>query len=218
MVKHRVLAGIVLAVLAQAAARPLAAQTYDWQYKWYWGVKGGMLTYSLPTTGQAVTPQLGGEWVVTAKRTALYVGFSQSPTAQQDTFRLASVSGGPYQIAFDGMRRIQIGVMVFPTNGNLQPYVGGGFVIETLTNARYTGAAAISSTVSTAINNASSGGFALVIAGIQLRMGRKLAIYAHYQGCPQGHDFLLAGSSNSLEAGIRYAFLPAREDDVDNGR
>lgn len=218
MVRHRSLAALALTVLALAAARPLAAQTYDWQYRWYWGVKGGMLGYTLPTTGQTFDPQVGGEWVVTARRSALYLGYSQSPTQQTDTFRLSKATGGPYQITFDGMRRIQIGVVVFPTNGTIQPYVGAGFVIETLTNSRYTGAGTISSAVSSAITDASSGGFALVIAGVQMRMGRRLALYAHYQGSPQGRDFLLQGSSHSLEGGIRYAFLPAREDDVTTRR
>lgn len=215
MVRHGFLAGATLAVLAHAA--PLAAQTYDWQHRWYWGVKGGMIAYSLPTAGQTFTAQIGGEWLITGQRTALYLGFSQSPVAQRDTFRLTKVTGGPYQVDFDGMRRLQIGVLVFPTNGALQPYAGGGFVIETLTSARYTGSGGTTA-LSNAISDASSGGFAFVMVGAQLRMGRKMEIYAQYQGSPQGRDFLLAGSAHSLEAGIRYAFLPSREDDISTRR
>ena len=215
MDRHRFVLGAALA--ACAFATPLAAQTQDWQYRWFWGAKGGGLAYSLPTNGQVVRGQFGGEWVITARRTALYVGYSQSLTSEVDTFRLQGVTGGPFTISFDGMRRIQIGVIVFPTNASLQPYVGGGFVIETLTGALLA-AGTTSTTIDNAIQNASSGGFALVIAGLQLRMGRKMALYAHYQGSPQGRDFLLAGQSHSFEAGLRYAFLGAREDDVTSRR
>ena len=215
MVRHRFVLGVALA--AAAFATPLAAQTQDWQYRWFWGAKGGAVMYSLPTSGQVARPQFGGEWVVTARRTALYVGFSQSLTAEQDVFPLTGVTGGPFTIAFDGMRRIQLGVIVFPTNGAMQPYFGGGFVIETLTSARNT-AATTTTAIDNAIQNAASGGFALVVAGIQLRMGRKAALYAHYQGSPQGRDFLLAGTSHSFEAGLRFALLNSREDDITTRR
>ncbi len=204
------LAGAMVAMLAGAA--PLTAQTYDWQNQWYWGVKGGIVAYQLPS-GNVTPTQIGGEWLVTARRTGLYVGYSQSSTAYSDNFTVPKLSGGPYNIGFNGMRRIQIGVVVLPTNGMIQPYVGGGFVIETLTGAQYIGITP-NTQQSNALQDAAAGGFALVMAGVQLRVGRRLAAYAHYQGSPQGRDFLLAGSSNSIEAGLRYAFLPSREDDV----
>ena len=215
MVRHWTLTGATLAALCGAA--PLAAQTYDWQYRWYWGAKAGALSYNLPTSGQVFNAQFGGEWLITARRSALYIGFAQAPALERDTFRLSSQTGGPYDVAFDGMRRVQIAVVVFPTNGTIQPYLGGGFVIETLFNSR-SASGSPSNAELQAISDASSGGFAMVLAGIQLRMGRKMALYAQYQGSPQGADFLLSGSSHSFEAGLRYAFMPAREDDVTTRR
>lgn len=217
MARPRLLTVAMLAALCSAA--PLAAQTYDWQYRWYWGVKGGMLGYSMPSFGQVFSPQVGGEWLITAKRSALYVGVSQSLTAETDPAFTLTGQTGTYSVDFDNMRRIQIGVVVLPTNGSIQPYIGGGFVIETLTNARLSGGSAPGSqTEQRALSDASSGGFALVIAGIQLRMGRRMALYGHFQTSPQGRDFLLAGGSNSIEFGLRYAFLPSREDDVTSRR
>ena len=145
------------------------------------------------------------------------VGVHAVTALERDTFRLSSQTGGPYDVAFDGMRRVQIAVVVFPTNGTIQPYLGGGFVIETLFNSR-SASGSPSNAELQAISDASSGGFAMVLAGIQLRMGRKMALYAQYQGSPQGADFLLSGSSHSFEAGLRYAFMPAREDDVTTRR
>ena len=47
MTRHRPLA--IAALLALASAAPLAAQVLDWQNQWYWGAKGGLLSYSLPS-------------------------------------------------------------------------------------------------------------------------------------------------------------------------
>lgn len=229
MTRHRLALGTVLATLAFAP--PLAAQNQDWQYRWWWGAKGGALGYTLPASGVLFVGQFGGEWMITAKRTALYIGFSQSPTGQIDTFRLTGMTQINSQVSFAGMRRIQLAVVVLPTNGAFQPYLGGGFVIETLTGPRALGTynpaspstpTAFSQTNQTtadrAIQNAASGGFALVMLGAQLRLGRKLALYGQFQGSPQGRDFLLSGSSQSFEGGLRYALLGAREDDVTTRR
>lgn len=212
---HRLLA---LTALGLAAAAPVRAQTTDWQYKWFWGAKGGMLTYSLPSSGTVVSPQVGGEWLITARRTALYLGVSQTVgVTETDTFALSNISGAP-TVSFGGMRRIQIGVLVFPTNGALQPYAGGGFVIETLPSMAVSG---LTGTALTAAENAaaaaSSGGFFFTMAGAQLRV-RKLAIFGQVQFSPQGRAFLLSGASTSFEFGVRYALTGAREDDVTTRR
>lgn len=217
MARHRFALGAALVALA--AATPLSAQIQDWQHKWFWGVKGGMLGYQLPTSGRVFAPQYGGEWLITGKRSALYAGYSQSATQERDYYTFTGIAT-PIPVIFDAMRRIQVGVVVLPTNAALQPYVGAGFVIETLTSLRAdsTLSAANQTTVDRSLSDQGSGGFALVIAGLQLRMGRKMALYGHYQGSPQGRDFLLAGSSHSFEFGLRYAFLGAREDDVTSRR
>jgi opacity protein-like surface antigen len=215
MTRHRFALGA--AFIALAAATPLSAQIQDWQHKWFWGFKGGMLGYTLPTTGRVFVPQFGAEWLITGKRTALYVGYSQSATQERADFTFTGIAT-PVPVIFDAMRRIQLGVLVLPTNSAFQPYAGAGFVIETLTNAHTDATPVLSpgnqTTADRALADQSAGGFALIMAGLQLRMGRKLAFYGHYQGSPQGRAFLLAGSSHSFEFGLRYAFLGAREDDV----
>ncbi|MBI1722953.1 MAG: hypothetical protein HYR48_03470 [Gemmatimonadetes bacterium] len=217
MARQRFVLGAAL--LALAAATPLAAQTHDWQYKWFWGAKGGALGYTLPRSGQVFGPQVGAEWVITARRTALYAGYSQSTIQERDYYPFTGISTD-IPVIFESMRRIQIAVIVFPTSGAFQPYVGGGFVIETLTNTRAdsTLSSGNQTTVDRALQDQSAGGFALVMGGLQLRMGAKLALYGQYQGSPQGRDFLLPGSSHSLEFGLRYAFLAAREDDITSRR
>ncbi len=204
MARRGVLVGALAAV---AITTPLAAQSQPWEYRWYWGAKVGMLGYSTPTGGQVFTGQAGGEWLMTAKRTGLYVGYSQSFTAETDTF---TVNANNRTITFDGFRRIQIGLVALIGTGNLQPYVGGGFSLNTLTNVQVQ---AGNTSDEQAAANAASIGILMMMGGVQYRMGPKLALYAHWQGHPGSQDFLLTGSINSFEGGVRYAFLPSRAED-----
>jgi hypothetical protein len=204
MNRHRSLA--IAALLALASAAPLTAQVLDWQNQWYWGAKGGLLSYSLPS-GRSNQVQVGGEWLITARRTALYVAYSSTLKKDGDTF--TSSTGATIPAVFDGFQRIQLAVLVFPWNGNVQPYAGGGLVIESLSNA-VVNSATPTAVQSQFISDHSSGGFAMAMAGLQIRVAR-LAVFGQLQFSPQGRDFLLPNSSISFEAGVRYAFLGSRE-------
>jgi hypothetical protein len=208
MVPGRVL--LLGALAAATFAAPLAAQSEPWQYRWYWGAKGGALGYSMPTLGQVFSGQVGGDWLITARRTGLYIGYSQTFQAEADTFTINNQPNT--QVTFDAFRRIQIGIVAFVGSGNMQPYVGGGFALHTLTNiAPPTGSSAA---VQNAVANAGSVGIAMFMGGIQYHMGRRTALYAHWQGAPGSRDFLLGGSINSFEGGIRYALSSAKSDDA----
>jgi len=219
MARHRTL--LCTAVLTALLAAPLAAQggarrIQDWQYRWYWGLKGGMATYTLPTVGGVVTPQLGGDWLITERRAALYLGYSQTFQAERDTFTINGL-GGAQDIAFDGMRRIQIMVVAMIGNGSLQPYAGGGFSIHQLSNATFaTGGA--STVQQQAIDDAATGAFLTGLLGVQYRMGSKLALFASWQFTPQGKDFMLQGGNNNFEGGVRYALMASREDPTTRNR
>jgi len=218
MVRHRSLA--IAALLALAAAAPAKAQLQEWQNQWYWGAKGGLIRYSLPTLGTVNHPQAGGEWLITARRAALYVGYSTSFTQDVDSVTIPTLSGTNALMKFDAMQRIQIALLVFPWGGHIQPYVGGGFEIESLSNpvaSCVSLSAAQCTTAQNYLNQHTSGGFALIMAGAQIRYGR-LALFGQVQLSPQGKDFILPNSSQSIEVGLRYAFLGSREEDVTSHR
>lgn len=219
MVRNRSLA--IAGFLALATAAPAAAQIQSWQYQWYWGGKGGLQVYSLPTGGRVNHPEAGGEWVITARRAALYVGYSTTFRQDGDNFSFSTVQGTVVPVVWDAMQRIQFALVVFPTNGPLQPYAGGGFVIETLSNADVNPTNSLTQPQFLAsqrfIQAHGSGAFLLVMGGVQLRLG-KAAVFAQAQYSPQGRDFMLPSSASSLEFGLRYAFLGSREDDVTTHR
>lgn len=207
---HRYLIGATM--LALGAAKPLSAQAIqDWQYRWYWGARAGVLSYSLPSFGRQFTGVAGAEWLITARRVALHIGYDQSFAGATDSFAISGLSGRE-EVTFDGIRQIQIDVVALIGDKALQPVVGGGFVIQTLTNAHSTQANA-STTVQDAIATAASGGFLHLMAGAQYRISRKAAVFGNFGYTTQGRDFLLAGSAMSFQGGIRYAFLAAKEND-----
>lgn len=210
MRRHRFLLGAALLTLA--AAKPLSAQAVqDWQYRWFWGVRGGVMSYELPSFGRQFTGVGGAEWLITARRVALHIGYDQSFSGATDSFALQGFTT-PEEVSFDGIRQIQIDVVAIIGDKAFQPIVGGGFVIETLTNARSTNTTA-STPIQDAVANASSGGFLHLMAGAQYRMGRKLAIFGNFGYSTQGRDFLLAGSAMTFQGGVRYALLGAKEND-----
>ncbi len=214
MARHRFLLGTAL--LLTIGARPLSAQRIlDWQNRWYWGAKGGTLMYSLPSLGNVVVPQVGAEWLITARRVAFYIGYSSTFQAEQDTFAIKGLSGTNNGVAFDAFRRIQIGALAMIGDKPWQPYIGIGFVIHSLSNARSAPPSAQppSQTASDAIRAAASGGFLQMMGGVQLRFAKKGALFGQFQYSAQGQDFLLAGGASSFEVGLRWAFLPSKEND-----
>ena len=214
MARYRML--LSTAVLTAVLAAPLAAQRtrmQDWQNRWYWGIKGGMTTYQLPSSGTVAAPAVGADWLITQRRTALYASYSRSLQAEQDTFAVTGLSGTNNEVAFDGVQKITIGLVAIIGDSRLQPYLGGGFALHILANAHST-TPNPAAAVSTAISDAASGAFLFFVGGLQYRMGTKGAVFASWQYSPLGRTYMLQGGSSSFEAGFRYAFLNARDEGI----
>lgn len=219
---HKLLTG--LALCSGALASPLAAQADAWQHKWFWGVQGGIIMYQTPTSTDWETAlTVGGHWLITGGRSALYFAFDQvlfdepnrgvGTTAVLDNSSLTGVRN----IEFTRGRRIQAHVYVVPLDNWIQPYIGGGFSIHQVTNAFPIAADLATMTQSQlegvlrTIDINSTKAFPVVTGGLQLRFSR-LAAFGHYQYMPQGRNFLLTGVQHVFGAGIRYALTSSREE------
>src|SRR5689334_14098425 len=99
MTRLRMLLGAALVVGVTA---PLHAQQriQDWQYRWFWGVRGGMISYTLPTGGRQFTGMGGAEWFITARRVALHIGYDQSFSGAVDTFAVNGLAGTNNGVSF----------------------------------------------------------------------------------------------------------------------
>jgi opacity protein-like surface antigen len=210
--------------VALVPARPAGAQVVnDHSNRWYWGAQAGGFLYQTNGQGYAFDPLFGAHWLITAKRTALYLGGEQ---AFFITDAIASVGDpnsatGLRDATFSQVRRLFVGVLAFPLQRRIEPYLGGGFAIVTVQNAVVdcsnttpNSQCASANDVIAAqsfVDDASSTATAWFTGGIQINVG-KLAVYGQYMLTSASQNFLLAGSTHSIQGGVRYALGRSKED------
>jgi hypothetical protein len=167
-------------------------------------------------TGTQTGISLGGHWLITGTRSALYVGFDQMIFGDNTTSAVfdASSANQIRSVTFSSGRRIQAVAYVIPNDKILQVYIGGGFGINQITDAQPVGtfntpgeADAVFATIEAAGTKA----FPIFSGGAQYRMG-KMALFGQYQFMPEGRDFLMTGVQHVFTAGIRYILTGAREE------
>ena len=117
------------------------------------------------------------------------------------------------------MSRIQIAALVFPLDGRIQPYLGGGFVLEELRNDQLWGTVSHNDSVIVArdLPGKSSGAFTLLIGGVQYRWARPPSS-ARPSSARRDARSCCRAAPLSLEFGVRYALTGSREDDVTTHR
>lgn len=227
----RLSVGLVLA--SSLVATPLAAQADAWQNKWYWGVQGGIIAFKTPPSiAQLTTPgpetwstalTVGGHWLITAGRSALYFAYDEllfdQPDGNADTSAVfdPAATFGIRDVAFTKGRRIQAHIYVVPLDNWIQPFIGGGFSIHQVTDATPLGADLVNLSTSQflgllqTIDETATRSFPVFTGGLQLRFSR-LAAFGHYQFMPTGRNFLLPTSQHVFAGGVRYALTGAREE------
>jgi opacity protein-like surface antigen len=206
-------------------ARPAGAQVInDHSNRWYWGAQAGGFLYQTNAQGYAFDPVFGAHWLITAKRTALYLGGEQAFLL---TDALATVGDpnsatGLRDATFSQVRRLFVGVLAFPLQRRIEPYLGGGFAIATVQNAVVdcsnsgnpnSQCASLNDqfAAQSAVDDAASTATAWFMGGFQINVG-KLAAYGQYMLTSASQNFLLSGSTHSIQGGIRYALGRSKED------
>lgn len=208
----RRLSGIlVAAVLLSVTAGPALAQADAWQRKWYWGAQSGVFFYSTPTNSTDAAVGIGAHWLITGRRSGLYVALDQFFYPGGSTSQVAdgTAPGGFRAVSFESGRRLQANLLAIPSDGTFQFYIGGGIAINQITDATAQGTTnqAIQETVEERATRA----FAIGTAGFQLRMGG-WAIYGQYQYSPSSKNFLITSEQHALTGGIRVILGSSHED------
>jgi len=187
-----------------------------WPHQWFWGAQGGLFVFKTDFDGVSAEPIFGGHWLVTGKRTALYIGAEQAFFLSDRHATIVEPSGTiePGNVAFNNVRRYMIGILAFPVQKAVQPFGGGGFAImevqnptTTCTNCTITDA----QVVQNAAFDASTKAFFWWMAGIDIRQGR-LSLFGHYMLTSSAGNFLISGVTHTFQGGLRYSFGTARED------
>ena len=218
------LALYALLVAPLIAVRPASAQVVnDHSNRWYWGAQAGGFLFQTNGQGYAFDPVFGAHWLITAKRTALYIGGEQAfllADALSSVGDQNSVTG-IRDATFSQVRRLFVGLLAFPLQRRIEPYAGGGFAIVTVQNAvvdcsnttpnSQCATANDQIAAQSLVDDASSTAVAWFMGGVQLNVG-KFVVFGQYMLTSAASNFLLTGSTHSVQGGVRYAFGGAKED------
>jgi hypothetical protein len=186
-----------------------------WQRQWFWGAQAGVLGFNTDVDGFSAEPTFGGHWLITANKTAMYVGYEQSFFLSDRHATITHPDGAiePGNVAFNELRRIMLGVLAFPVQKAVQPFGGVGFAIMEILNpvATCTGCTiSDAAVVQNAADNAATKAFFWWMGGVDVRQGR-LALYGHYILTSAARGFLIDGVTHTVQGGIRYSFGSSRE-------
>ena len=204
-----------------APAAPRGGPTYetrtsDWAHKWYWGAQGGLFVFRTNFDSYSFEPTFGGHWLITGKKTALYVAFEQSffLSARHATIVEPNQNVELGNISFNNARRIMVGVLAFPAQLRVEPYGGGGFMIVELLNPTVEKCTGCSLSelgqLQDEADNAASKAFFWWMGGVDIKQGR-LALYGHYILTSSAANFLIQGTTHTFQGGIRYSLGGAKE-------
>src|SRR4029077_2204764 len=214
-----------LAVTLLGSPRALSAQQTagSHSFQWYWGGGGGLFAYQTNLQPLHFDPIIGGHWLITGKRTALYLGYEQAffTTAAVAQIQDPNSGTGVRNTSFSNVRRLSIGVMAIPIDGHIQPMIGGGFAMVQIlhptidcsgTYATTTCSSfSDSSLAAQAASDQSSKAFAWAAVGLQINFGR-LGVFGTATVTSAAQQFMLNGQTYSVVGGIRYSLGSSKED------
>jgi Outer membrane protein beta-barrel domain len=200
---------------------PQQGRGFNTNFQWYWGAQGGFLLSKTNTQPYAYDPIVGGHWLITSKRTALYVAYEQAfflsdanavifdPSSQS-----SSVGPGFRDVTFKDVRRLMFGVLAYPTQKVIEPFGGGGFALMQVMNptADCSGCSLGEAVeASDRAHDASSRAFFWVMGGLQINYSSKLNVFAHYLLTSSANNFLLESNTHTLQGGVRISLGSSKE-------
>jgi opacity protein-like surface antigen len=200
---------------------PQQGRGFNKQYQWYWGAQGGAFVYKTNVQPLYYDPVVGGHWLVTAKRTALYLAYEQAiflTDANAVMFdpgsSTSSVGPGFRDVTFHDMRRLMFGILAFPAQKVIEPFAGGGFALMQVLNPV---ADCQGCTLSEFVeaddraHDAASRAFFWVMGGLQINYSTKLNVFAHYILTSSAAGFLIESNTHTIQGGIRYSLGSSKE-------
>lgn len=200
-----------LAVVAIVPATGLTQPNVNFKDSWFWGVKGGVISFSTATVENRVEPVVGGEWLLTRTQGALYVAFDQSlfnsSSALEDTL------GQSHTVTIRDLRRLTVAPMAFPLFfdagfATIRPYAGAGFALNFIRSATLAGApptdTVLAKDVKKRLEEERDRAAPLLILGLQVQMSR-LAFFGQATAMPAEAKFFLNGRPTLFaEVGVRF--------------
>ena len=210
-------AGLACAALlpALAAAQAAPQKLRSFTDSWYWGAKGGVSMFGA-VAENINAPTVGGEWMITRSRVAMYVSVEQAFFDTQGAVYDPSSAGSARIVDIKDSRRYNVQLFAFPKQyGSFRPYAGLGFALISIRDAQPEGtfvSPASQDTVLSTVNDASSRTTPVFTLGSQYDFNRS-ALFVQASAMPTKNRFLINGKPTTymIEAGLRYNLPDAIE-------
>jgi hypothetical protein len=201
---------------------PQQGRGFNTNFQWYWGAQGGFFLSKTNTQPYVYDPIVGGHWLITSRRTALYVAYEQAiflTDAQAVIFdpgsSSSSVGPGFRDVSFKDMRRLMFGVLAYPTQKIIEPFGGGGFALMQVLNpvVDCSSCSTLGEAVeaSDRVHDQSSRAFFWLMGGLQINYSSKLNVFAHYLLTSGASNFLLESNTHTIQGGIRLSLGTSKE-------
>ncbi len=201
---------------------PQQGRGFNTNFNWYWGAQGGFFVSKTNTQPYVYDPIAGGHWLITSRRTALYVAYEQAFFLSDANAVIfdpnssgCSVGAAPCRdVSFNGVRRLMFGVLAYPTQKVIEPFGGGGFALMQILNPVVDCPGCDLSQFAQAddrANEASSKAFFWLAGGLQINYSSKLNVFAQYLMTSSASNFLLLSNTHSLQGGVRVSLGTSKE-------
>jgi hypothetical protein len=210
-------AGLACAALLPAvvAAQTVPQRARSFTDSWYWGAKGGVSMFGAATEDISA-PTVGGEWMITRTRIAMYVSVEQSFFETQGGVYDPTSAGSVRVVDVQDSRRYNLQLFAFPKRfGSFRPYAGLGFSLLAIREAQPQGtfsSPGSQDSVYAEVDNMSSRTSPAFTLGAQYDFSRA-ALFAQATTMATRNRYLINGWANTyiLEAGLRYNLVDAIE-------
>lgn len=210
----RALATLGLAALAGATS--LSAQNAGvGAYRFYVGASGGAMSFATEAQTRGTIPMFGGNALITAKRAALLVAADFGLGSGETASMIDPTDLSTRNVTFDNINRIYFMLMAYPLKSHIQPFLGIGWGIQTLSNLQVQGSFLDPDVEEANRQQAEalgSTGYMQFVAGVEIRVGI-LNVFGSMSAATAANDAdLIQGSVYTAQAGARISLGKSRDD------
>jgi hypothetical protein len=212
----RALATLGLAVLAGASS--LSAQNAGvGSNRFYVGASGGGMSFGTEAQTRGTIPMVGANALITANRAALLLAYDLGLGSGETASMLDPTDLTTRSVTFDNINRFYFMLMAYPLQSHVQPFIGIGWGIQTLSSIQVQGTFAdpeIEAANQSQAEDYGSTGFMQATAGVEIRVGI-VNVFGSVSAATAGNSYdLIQGSVYTGQAGLRIS-LGKSKDDID---
>jgi hypothetical protein len=202
-------AAVVVALPSVSAAQ----RGRQFQDAWFWGIKAGGFSFADSAQNYKQAGMAGIDWLITRRNGGLYVSAGQAFLTSSALIvkdQNAPVDSGPRLVNLKNLRRLDVALMGFPGEHlRFHPYVGAGFTLNEVAEAKAQGVFSNADQVTFADNQIQQAKVAFApvgIIGAQWRL-QWFSAFGQMTVNPSQKEFILYNNrpfNFSYELGIRY--------------